>query len=115
MIEKDDTTIIDGSGIHKDPVATDWRCTMMLGGQRMNPLGLMQWAGIMLAGFGAVLMCYVPLLSGALVGATPQTELPRLFDWLLLSGMACLIGGGVLVQFTWRTWNGSRNYRPNRN
>ena len=68
----------------------------------------------MLAGFGVVLMCYVPLLSSALVGARPHTELPRPFDWLLLSGKACLIGGGVLVQFTWRTWNGSRNYRPNR-
>jgi len=87
---------------------------MMLGGQRMSPLGLVQWAGIMLAGFGAVLMCCAPLLSFALVGATPQTELPRPFYWLLLSGMACLIGGGILVQFTWRTGNGSRHYRPNR-
>jgi hypothetical protein len=87
---------------------------MMLGGQRMNPLGLMQWAGIVLAGFGAVLLCCAPVLSSALGGVNLQTELPRPFDWLLLSGMACLVGGGVLVQFTWGTWNGSKNYRPNR-
>jgi hypothetical protein len=103
---KDGTTTIDGSRILKDLVATDWRCTMMLGGQRMNPLGVMQWAGIILAGFGVVMMCCAPLLSSALVDAGPQAELPRLFDWPLLSGMACLIGGGILVQFTWRTWNG---------
>jgi hypothetical protein len=77
---------------------------MILGGQRMNPLGLMQWAGIMLAAVGGVLMGYVAALSGALVGAHAPIERSMPFDWLLLGGLACLLGGGVLVQFTWKTW-----------
>ena len=65
---------------------------MTLGGQRMKPLGRMQWAGILLAGASVV-------LSLALMDAQyPAAPL----KWLLLAGVAGLLGAGVWVQCTWK-------------
>ena len=66
-------------------------------GQRMKPLGWMHWAGILLAGGGGGLT----LLSTALIsGHYPNTPFMPL-KWLLLAGIAGLLGGAVLVQCTW--------------
>jgi hypothetical protein len=70
---------------------------MTLGGKRMKPLGRMQWAGILLAGGSVVLT----VLSIALMDAqSPAT--PLMPQWLLLTGMAGLLGSGVWVQCTWK-------------
>jgi hypothetical protein len=70
---------------------------MRLGGKRMKPLGRMQWAGILLAGGSVVLT----VLSIALIDAqSPAT--PLMPQWLLLAGMAGLLGSGVWVQCTWK-------------
>jgi hypothetical protein len=72
---------------------------MMLGGKQMKPLGLVQWAGILLAGGSAVLTVYA-IVS---MNAQSPTALPIPLEWLLLSGLAGLLGGGVWVQFSWKT------------
>lgn len=76
---------------------------MTLGGMRMMPLSLMQWAGILLAGGSAVLTGYVAGLCIALMTTESPVALPMLLEWLLLLGITGLISGGIWVQFTWKT------------
>jgi len=75
---------------------------MTLGGKPMKPLGRMQWAGILLAGGSVVLT----VLSIALMDAQSPTGPPMPLKWLLLAGVAGLLGGGVWVQCTWKAQQG---------
>ena len=79
---------------------------MTLGGKRMMPLGLAQWMGILLAGGSAILTGYVVAFSTALMGAQSPAALLMPQGWLLLAGIAGLLGGGAWVQFTWRSQRG---------
>lgn len=75
---------------------------MTLGGKPMKPLGWMQWAGILLAGGSVVLT----VLSIALMDTQSPTGPPMPLKWLLLAGIAGLLGGGVWVQCTWKAQQG---------
>jgi hypothetical protein len=79
---------------------------MMLGGKQMSSLGLMQWIGILLVVAGAVLMAYAAALVPAWTAARPLIGVSLHVNWLLLTGLIALLGGGVLVQVTWRTQHG---------
>jgi hypothetical protein len=79
---------------------------MTLGGKQMKPVGLLQWSGILIASAGAVLTVYAVALAPALVGAHLPTALSTDAHGLLLAGITCLLGGGILVQITWRTQHG---------
>ena len=79
---------------------------MTLGGKRMKPLGPMQWAGILLAGCSVVLT----MLSIALMDAQSPTAPAMPLKWLLLAGIAGLLGGGVWVQCTWKAQQGSTQH-----
>ena len=79
---------------------------MMLGGTPMEPMRLMQWTGIVVASAGAVLMIYSGPLSYAWMGAQLPTGLPVHVDLFLPLGMVAMIGGGLLVQTTWKTRHG---------
>jgi hypothetical protein len=79
---------------------------MMLGGTPMEPMRLMQWTGIVVAAAGAMLMIYSGPLSHAWMGAHLPTGLPVHVDWFLPLGMVAMIGGGLLVQTTWKTGHG---------
>jgi hypothetical protein len=68
----------------------------------MKPLGPVQWAGILLAGGSAVLCVYIGLLSIALMDAQSHTIQPIPLQWLLLAGIAGMLGGGTWVQLTWQ-------------
>lgn len=70
---------------------------MTLGGKRMKSLGRMQWAGILLAGGSVVLT----MLSIALIDGQSLAAAPMPLKWLLLTGIAGLLGAGVWVQCTW--------------
>lgn len=72
---------------------------MTLGGQRMKPLGPMQWTGILLAGGSGGLI----LLSIALIGGQAPNAPFMPLKWLLLAGIAGLLGSAVWVQCTWKT------------
>jgi len=56
----------------------------------MKPLGRMQWAGILLAGGSVVLT----LLSLAWLDAQSSIASPTPLKWLLLAGIAGLLGVG---------------------
>ncbi len=75
---------------------------MTLGGKRMKPLGQMQRAGILLAGGSVVLT----VLSIALMDAQSPTAPSMRLKWLLLAGIAGLLGGGAWVQCTWKSQQG---------
>jgi hypothetical protein len=79
---------------------------MTLGGKQMSSLGLMQWIGILLVVAGAALMAYAAALVPAWTAAHPLIGLLLHVNWLLLTGLIALLGGGVLVQVTWRTQHG---------
>lgn len=79
---------------------------MMLGGKRMKPFGRMQWAGILLAGSSAVLTGYIVAFLIAVMDAQSPTSPPMLLKWLLLVGIAGLLGGGTWVQCTWKAQQG---------
>lgn len=79
---------------------------MTLGGKRMEPLGQMQWAAILLACGSLVLM----LVSIAVMDAQYPTAAPMPLRWLLFAGIAGLIGGGVWVQCTWKTQQGRTHH-----
>jgi hypothetical protein len=79
---------------------------MTLGGKQMKPVGRLQWSGMLIASAGAVLMVYAVAVAPALPGAHLPAALSTAAYWLLLAGITCLIGGGILVQITWRTQNG---------
>jgi hypothetical protein len=73
---------------------------MTLGGQRMKPLGRLQWAGILLAGgSGGLTLLSIALMDG-------QAAAPMPLKWLLLAGIAGLLGGGAWVQCTWKAQQG---------
>jgi hypothetical protein len=76
---------------------------MMLGGQRMKPFEAVQWAGVVLAVTGGLVSAFASSLSLGLAELGANLDFDRPFDWLLLVGIACLIGGGILVQITWKT------------
>ncbi|MFL5284522.1 MAG: hypothetical protein ACJ8AW_26910 [Rhodopila sp.] len=63
----------------------------------MEPLGRMQWAGILLAGASMVLT----VLPIALMDAQSPT-MPPMPQWLFLAGITGLLGGGIWVQCTWK-------------
>ena len=75
---------------------------MTLWGKRMKPLGRMRWAGILLAAGSVVLT----VLSVALMDAQSPTAAPMPLKWLLLAGIAGLLGGCVWVQCTWKPRQG---------
>jgi len=79
---------------------------MTLGGKRMKPLGRMQWAGILLAGGSVVLT----LLSLAWLDAQSSIASPTPLKWLLLAGIAGLLGGGAWVQSTWKPQSGGTQH-----
>ena len=62
---------------------------------------LMRLAGVVVAAVGALLLGQTdplaPTWSAAL--APPSFHV----DWVLLAGLVCIIGGGLLVQSTWKT------------
>ncbi len=63
----------------------------------MRPMRLMQWGGAVAAVGTALMVCSGPL-SPVWIG----THLPRdpvmYVNWLLLSGMMVIVGGGLLMQ-----------------
>ena len=73
---------------------------MTLGGAAMKPLGWMQWTGILLAGGSGGLI----LLSIALIGGQYPNAPFMPFKWLLLAGIAGLLGSAVWVQWTWKAY-----------
>jgi hypothetical protein len=75
---------------------------MTLGGKRMQKLGRMQWAGILLASASAALMFYLGAHSDAPLDAQSSTVMLMPVKGLLLAGIAGLLAGGILVQLTWR-------------
>lgn len=58
----------------------------------------MRWVGVAVAAVGVVLMAY----SGPITPARLLTTIPVHVDWLLLVGMAVVVGGGSLVQANWK-------------
>jgi hypothetical protein len=76
---------------------------MRLGGKPMRPMKLMQWIGVAVAALGAALMLNSGPLSQVWMSAHLPSGFPVHLDWLFLIGIATTIGGGLLVQITWRT------------
>ena len=63
---------------------------------------LMRRAGMAVAAVGVVLMACSGPISPARLGARLPTTMPVHVDWLLLLGMAVVLGGGCLVQAAWK-------------
>ncbi len=62
----------------------------------------MRRAGMAVAAVGVVLMAYSGPITPAHLGARLLTTMPVHVDWLLLVGMAIVVGGGSLVQAAWK-------------
>ena len=75
---------------------------MTLEGKVPEPARLIRWTGILVATAGAVLLGEAVARSGAPFA----TGLPPSANWVLLAGMLCVLGGGGLVQATWRNGRG---------
>jgi hypothetical protein len=67
----------------------------------MSLLRVTRWTGIIIAASGAALMGYSGRLSLARVDSYLPFGLHMHANWLLLAGIAALIGGGLLIQITW--------------
>lgn len=72
----------------------------------MRPVKRMQWIGVVVAAAGAVLMGYSGSLSRSGMGGQLLTGLPLHVDWILLAGMAAVLGGSLLIQSTWANQHG---------
>ncbi len=81
-----------------------WRMT--LGGKVPEPARLIRWTGILVATAGVVLLGEAVARSGASPSWPFATGLPPGVNWVLLAGMLCVLGGGGLVQVTWRNRHG---------
>jgi len=64
----------------------------------MRPITLMQWGGAAIAAAGTVLMARSGPLSPAWTGTNWPGGSALHVNWLLLSGMAIIVGGGLLMQ-----------------
>ena len=62
----------------------------------------LRWIGVAVAAVGVVLMAYSGPITPARLGARLLTTIPVHVDWLLLVGMAVVVGGGSLVQANWK-------------
>jgi hypothetical protein len=67
---------------------------------------LLPWVGVLIAVVGIVLMACSGPLSRTRTDVRQLMALPVHVDWLLLTGMATIIVGGLLVQFTWHDHRG---------
>jgi hypothetical protein len=68
----------------------------------MRPMKLMQWIGVAVAALGAALMLNSGPLSQVWMSAHLPSGFPVHLDWLFLIGFVTTIGGGLLVQITWK-------------
>jgi hypothetical protein len=76
---------------------------MRLGGKPMRPINLTQWIGVIVAALGAALMLSSGPLSQVWMSAHLPSGFPVHLDWFFLIGVVTIVGGGLLVQITWRT------------
>jgi len=65
---------------------------------------LMRLAGIVVAASGALLLAQTDPFAATWSAALAPPALH--VDWVLLAGLACIVGGGLLVQITWETRDG---------
>ena len=62
---------------------------------------LVRPAGIVMAAVGALLLGQTDPFAATWSAALAPPALH--VDWVLLAGLVCIIGGGLLVQSTWKT------------
>lgn len=72
----------------------------------MRSMKLMRWIGVAVVAMGAALMLNSGPLSQVWMSAHLPPDFPVHLDWLLLIGIVAMIGGGLLVQTTWRNQHG---------
>ncbi len=64
----------------------------------MKPMRLMQWGGGAIAVVGTVLMVRSGPLSPVWTGTHSSGDSAMHANWLLLSGIMIIVGGGLLMQ-----------------
>ena len=77
---------------------------MILALRQMTGATMVRLAGIAIAAGGALLLGQTdPFASTWPASLTPSG---MHLDWLLLAGLVCIVGGGLLVQITWGARDG---------
>jgi hypothetical protein len=77
---------------------------MRLALKPVTGMKFMRLAGIVVAAVGALLLGQTDPLAATWSAALPPSAMH--VDWVLLAGLVCIVGGGLLVQITWETRDG---------
>jgi hypothetical protein len=77
---------------------------MSLALKSVTGMKLIRLAGIVVAAVGALLFGLTDTSAATWSAALAPPTMH--VDWILLAGLVCIVGGGLLVQITWETRDG---------